>query len=424
MGVLEAENASLTSTGKDPSRMAAQPVANTYNIDTAAAEIQRGNIASPGFFGNVASTGAFKLFSDAASLASEFYGASQLLREDTVEERSLTSREFHLTEKELRELQRRAVSIAVNSNIPLDVVEDFLLILCNINRMEDMKVIADGVQIPELYDASILRVPMAILAVPGLEKIAFAASAVEGLVNMYKRYATTSQFTPSFAGEDDSNIMDTLSSVVSGFGAVDSIMDRLAMGSAESALGHFMSELITGARVPMTVIAKNPVLQIPSYIGKVFFGESATALSAVDMAQVFAKKIAAFPLPSNGAGASSFGLQNLKSLAGDISLSSLVSKIGFGSTVVAEGTKKARQIAGVVDQISSITGALGSEKLDIRRADTAIPMLSALSAVASGTEKALFSTDTFSNGWTLSNGVSAFLQAKNSKTYQALRTFL
>lgn len=223
------------------------------------------------------------------------------------------------------------------------------------------------------------------------------------------------------SSESTSNILSTLSSLIGGFGG--GAEARLAAATSTDALGNFLSELITGKRIPMTVIAKNPALQAPSYTGKAFFGEAPAALSNVDIEQLFNKKIGCFPKPSNGAGTTSFGFQNMGSFSNSMSLSGLVSKVLFGGLEAVVGSKKAGQVSAIVDQISTLTGSNVDEILDIRRADTAIPMLSALSAVASGTDKSIFSADTFAKGWQLSNSVSNHLQNVDPKFMELVKRF-
>ncbi len=393
-----------------------------YDIDSSASEVQRGIFPTPQFFGDNSITSAFQTFQTAVSKASTYAGAALILRNDLVEERD-PAVAFRLTEEEFVELSKKAASISAYGNIPFDVAEDFLIILCFVDKFNDMQTIADAVQIPELANPDILRKPFEILAIPLLEKVAFCASAVEGLINLFRRYLGAAQYTPGKSGQDVGDILSNLGILASGFGGMGASL-KLSSGGAEDALGQFMSELITGKRIPMSVIAKNPNLQSPSYTGKAFFGEAPTALNNIDIDSLFAKKIGAFPQPSNGSGTTSFGLQNMKSFTNSMSVSGLVSKMLTGSELFTEGTKKARQIESVVDQLNTMTGATGSDIVDIRRADTAIPMMSALSAIGSGSTKSAFGTDTYKSGWMLSNSVSNHLQNNNSPFFEAVKRYL
>ena len=393
-----------------------------YEVDSGASEVQRGNFEKPQFFGDNSLTKGFAAFQKGVSMASTYAGAALLLKNDLVSERE-EGVPFRLTEDEYYQLQKKASSISAYGNIPYDVAEDFLVILCFVDKIADMIVIADAVQIAELADPSILRQPYLILAIPMLEKVAFCASAVEGLINLFRKYINAAQYTPGKSGQDVGDILSNLGVLASGFGGMGASL-LLSSGSSENALGQFMSELLTGQRIPMAVIAKNPNLQSPSYTGKAFFGESPTSLSNIDMTSVFAKRIGAFPVPSNGSGTTSFGLQNMKSFSNSMSVNGLVAKMLTGSSVFEQGTKKARQIEGVVSQLNTMTGSTGEEIVDIRRADTAIPMMSALSAIGSGSDKSAFGTDTYKSGWMLSNSVSNHLQNNNSPFFEAVKRYL
>lgn len=194
---------------------------------------------------------------------------------------------------------------------------------------------------------------------------------------------------------------------------------RLASAESSDTLGQFMSELLTGKRIPMTLISKNPNLQSPSYIGQAFLGESPTALSNIDITQTFAKKIAAFPKPGNGSGATSFAFQNSGSLTKAMSINQLVGKVLFGSS--DSGTlSKQSLVSSAIDKLNVLTGVVDGESIEPSRADTAIPLLTALSAVQSGTDKAIFPSEIFQEGWTLASGIANHL-AKVDANY--LRAF-
>lgn len=411
---------------QDDKSKAGEDQTNEYNIDSEGSLIQKGEIQKPGFYGDQSKSASFGSFSNAVGAAAGLIGIVDQVRQSLVKERKTTDQTYYLTTREYAEIQKLSILIASYGNVPIDVVEDFLIILCYVNVAEDMRTIADGVQIAELANPAILRKPMEILAIRSLQKIAFAASAVEGLVNLFRKYLPTAQNTPNQKGESIESLIQTMSSVISGFGSLGTggATERLKNFNAEDALGHFMSELITGKRIPMTVIAKNPNLQSPSYTGKAMFGEAPTALTNIDITQVFNKKIAAFPKPSNGAGVTAFGFQNLKSFAGGGSVMQIASQVFFGNSNITAGTKKFRQLETIANVVKDITGALPTEFADVRRADTAIPLMSALSAAASGTDRSIFSADTYKQAWLMSNGISNQLQNSNPQFLEAVKNFL
>jgi len=390
-------------------------------IDDVISEIQRGYFRKPSFYNDISQMSSHSSFISGVNTALDYAG-NIALKSELVDEREEGS-VYRLTKAEYTELEKKAKSISNYSNVPYETCEDFLVILCFVNNITDMQTIANAVQVPELNDRNILRKPMFILSISRLEKIAFAASALDGLINMFKKYlnAADSISNKSSSGSDISSVLSAIGGAVSGMGSVAA---RLEIGTSEDALGNFMSELITGKRIPMTVIAKNPMMQLPSYVGKAFFGESPNPLSLVDIDQIFNKKIAAFPQITNGAGTSAFGFQNMGSLAQGMSLQSVVSKVLTGNASVIEGTKKARQVAAAVDKINTLIGTTSDTTVEMRRADNALPMMSALSAVLSGTDKTVFSSSSFQEGWVMANSVSNHLLDVKPNFIEAVRNFL
>lgn len=393
-----------------------------YTVDENDAEIQRGNKPRPQFYGDQSMTGSHSSFSSAVGLASSFAGIIGSIRENTVDSRGQDD-QYRLTKAEMAELVKVAKNIATYGNIPFDVVEDFLIILCYIDTAADLHTIAVGVQVEKLDDPSLIRQPFAILAVPDLFRIAYAASAVEGLINTFRRFLLMAQNSPQETDQNIDSLLSALSGVLGALGGSGGASARLNNQDASDALGHFMSELITGKRIPMTVIAKNPALQSPSFIGKAMFGEAPTALSNIDITQVFNKKIGSFPKPSNGAGTTSFGIQNLGGFASSMNIPQIASKLLFGNAPATSGSKKERQVAAAADKMTTLTGSNTTETMDIRRADTAIPLLAAFSAVVSGTDKSIFPTTVFQQGWQLSNSVSNYLQTNGSTYLEAIKRF-
>lgn len=389
---------------------------NFIDVEADAAEVQRGTYSKPTFYADVSKSSAHQIFMAGVNAALSFSG-QRSRKEELIFERTETSG-YRLTYDEFSLLQKRALSISTFAKIPYDTVEDFLVILCFINNLEDMIKIADCVQIPELAVPTIMLQPMQILNLPGLEKISFAAQALDGLVNMYRKYIQTAQNTvnKSSSGDDIGSIFNALSSIMGGMGGLG---ERLETGE----MGNFLSELITGKRVPTNIIAKNPMMQAPSYVGKSFFGEGPNAMANVDIDQLFNKMIAVFPQPSNGSGTSSFSMQNFGSFSRSMPLTNFVSKILTGSSTIGS-TRKLNLINSVVDQINSFTGSTSNETVDITRADNAIPIMQAVSTSLSGMNKSVFSGSTFQSGWSLAQSVGNQLAVNNPNFMEAARKFL
>lgn len=375
------------------------------DVEADAELVQRGLARKPTFSGDISSTSQHQSFSTGVAAAALYSGLT-MMKNQLVDDRDEKTG-YKLTKKEYTLLQKRAQSISRYGKIPYDTAEDFLLILCFVDNMIDMNKIAEAVEIEQLSDPAYLRRPMQILNISGLEKVSFAASAVDGLVNMFRKYIYTAGVinNSSSSGDDISSILSTISSLVGGLGGGSAGQTRVETGE----IGNFLSELITGNRIPATVIAKNPMLQSPSYAGKAFFGEFANSMSNIDIDQLFNKKIAMFPKPSSGAGTSSFSMQNFGSFSQAMPLQNFVAKIITGSADISS-QRKNKQISSVVSQINIMTGAKAEDIIEVNRADTAIPIMVAVSANLSGFSKSIFSADTFKQGWLLSQSVGNYLQ--------------
>src|SRR5690606_3342070 len=154
-------------------------------IDAAAdaAQAQMGLAKKASFFGDQTITQAHQNFMAGVNTALSYAGQAAMKLETVAQRTESTG--YKLTTSEYSLLKKRAQSIANFSKIPTDTCEDFLTLLCFVNNKTDLKKIADAVQIPELDDENIIKNPMQILNIPRLEKISFAASALDGLVNMF-----------------------------------------------------------------------------------------------------------------------------------------------------------------------------------------------------------------------------------------------
>lgn len=387
-----------------------QPTA--YDVEAEAAKVQRGEIPRPTFFGDHQYSKAFSIFNIGVRTALSYSGQSARKNDDP-ETTLLTNDEWEL-------LRKRARSISNYSKVPYDTCEDFLIILCYINNIKDMIKIADAVQIPELADEKILQKPSIILNLRGLENISFAAQALDGLVNLFRKYIGTAQnvANKSSAGNDLGSILNTISSLAGGIGGA-SAGPRLE--TAE--LGNFLSELITGNRIPNNVIAKNPMLQQPSYVGKAFFGEFPNPLANIDINQLFNKPIAVFPQPSSGTGTTSFSMQNFSSFSGSMNIQSFAAKVLTGSTDISS-QRKLNQITDVVNKITNLTGAKPNDIIEIQRADNAMPMMMALSTIFSGFDKSVYPSSTFQDGWVAAQAAASQMASVNPSFIEAARRFL
>lgn len=387
-----------------------------YDVEADAALVQRGEFSKPTFFADISKMDVHKTFMLGVNTALSFSGFRSR-KEELVDKRTEETG-YRLTREEFALLQKRAQSISNYTKIPYDTCEDFLVILCFVDNIVDMEKIADAVQIDELANPNILMQPMLILNIRGLENICFAAQALDGLVNLYRKYLNAAQNTPNkSSGDDTDSIMNAISSIVGGFGG--SLGPRIETGE----MGNFLSELITGKRIPTNVIAKNPMMQSPSYVGKAFFGESPNSLANVDIDQLFPKMIGVFSQPSNGAGTSSFSMQNFGSFSRSMPLNNFVAKVLTGSSSI-NSNRKLAQVTSIVDKINTFTGSTSTDMVDVTRADNAIPVMMALSTSLSGFDKSVFSGSTFQNGWSLAQSVGSQMASTNPSFMEAARKFL
>lgn len=391
---------------------------DSYDVEADSHLVQQGEFARPGFFGNIQGSAAHAAFMQGVNTALS-YGGFRSYKEDLVDERE-DGTPYRLTKAEYSELQKKARSISTYSKIPYDTCEDFLLILCFVDDPADMEKIAECVQIPELTNPNILRKPMQILAIRGLEKVSFAAQALDGLVNLFRKYIKTSQNAANKGGgEDMGKMLNSISNLIGGFGQAQEILDRIQTGD----MGSFMSEMITGTRIPTNVIAKNPMMQAPSYIGKAFFGEAPNPLANVDIDQLFNKPIAAFSQFQAGTGTSAFSMQNFGTFSREMSLDSFVAKVTTGSAELGSARKIA-QVKAVVDKINDMTGSKSTDIVDVTRADNALPIMMAMSTQFSGFDKSIFCGSVFQNGWATAQSVGSVLSSSNPSFIEAARRFL
>ncbi|QIG70594.1 hypothetical protein EVB91_038 [Rhizobium phage RHph_I1_18] len=377
-------------------------VATQINMDDPA-DIQRGFFRKPSFFADVAITSMYSVFDRAVSTASDYQGWT-------------FAYQSKITDRQFSRLETVATNIAANFPINYEAVRDFLIILCCISSYDDMVKIADAVEIDSLYDQDIVGRPDLILEIPDLYKVAFVANAVDGILKMFSRYLQSQSSAPSTRDNSLSEIFNLLGGGSLGGGA----LTRLQSAESLTVIGQFMSELLTGKRIPMTMIAKNPNLQSPSYVGQAFLGESPIALPNIDITQTFAKRIASFPVLGNGSGSTMFSFQNSGSLLGSMSIDQLVGRVLFGSDQSMSSTKTSL-VNAALNTLNVLTGVVAGETIEPSRADTAIPLLSALSAVQSGMDKQIMPTGVFQEGWKLANSISNHLMKTDNNYLTAFR---
>jgi hypothetical protein len=215
-----------------------------------------------------------------------------------------------------------------------------------------------------------------------------------------------------------------LGGVLSAFGSFGGIAGGPLLSQMGGyAIGNFMSELITGKRIPTQKIANNPSLRPPSYQGKAFFGETPVSLPAVD--QLFCRKVGSFGEPTGGSGTDSFGMQNFASFGGVMDVASVVTKMITGSSKTPDtNTYYGQSVNTVVSNVANILNVKNGSSIEMRRSDNAIPMMIGLSAAIAGQAFSPFGSGTMSNGWKLASSTANDIQNINPEFLQTCITSL
>jgi hypothetical protein len=189
------------------------------------------------------------------------------------------------------------------------------------------------------------------------------------------------------------------------------------------AIGNFMSELITGKRIPTQKIANNPSLRPPSYQGKAFFGETSCALPAVD--QLFCRKVGSFGNPTGGSGTDSFGMQNFASYGGTSDISSVITRMVSGSSnTPSPTTYYGQNMNQMISNVCNVLNVPTNSSIEMRRSDNSIPFFIGLSAAIAGESFSPFGSKPISEGWKLASSTSNDIQRYNPQYLNACRTSL
>ena len=204
-----------------------------------------------------------------------------------------------------------------------------------------------------------------------------------------------------------------LGGILSAFGSFGGIAGGPLLSQMGGyAIGNFMSELITGKRIPTQKIANNPSLRPPSYQGKAFFGETPVSLPAVD--QLFCRKVGSFGEPTGGSGTDSFGMQNFASFGGVMDVASVVTKMITGSSKAPDtNSYYGQSVNTMISNVANILNVKSGSSIEMRRSDNAIPMMIGLSAAIAGQVFSPFGSGTMSDGWKIASSAANDIQNIN-----------
>lgn len=366
----------------------------------ALAEIQRGNITQPTFYGNQALTSAFSSFMSGMMTSRNYAGRPSPT----------------LNQTQNLKLEQVAQSMANFSMVPFDQARTFLEILINVDNESDFTTITEAVGLDDVMPTSMMGNASLILNVPGIEAVGFLANAVSALISQFAKYVRAADTATSANSFDP---LDMISSMLGMFGLGSSALGSslLDKGTIETKLGNFLSELVLGQRIPVPVIAQNPMKEPPTYVGKVFFGELQGLMPLVDINEIFPKKLGVFPSPSNGAGRSSFNFMNMSSFMGAMPLGDAINTMNFGTTSLPAGSFLSDLSTSQISTVQSMLGAGSDEKIELNRADNAIPFMMAMSAVNTGRDKSPFPSEAFTQGWALASHVTQYMQTSGQSDF-------
>lgn len=411
---------------EDVPHKSSRTIATTTGVsDDTLVAVQRGQITPSLRYGNQVKTPTFATFDKGLLAAKDFTAFGASLKNTQVATRELSFAEQRVyTDAEFAELNKVSRSIAAFRKVPEDTVQDFLITMTNIDNIDDMRLIADATQISELDNPAILLQPLDILAITELNRIGYISSAFNALIKAFSVFIQASQLSDNNATGADS-IFSSLSSVIGGFGSNQATAKLLLdNGSAETAPGSFMMEQVTGNRVPISVIAKNPQLHPPSYIGKTFFGEYPTSRVAIDMNETHAKRIAMFGEYNGGAAAPQFNFQNMGRFQSDLPLTDVINNILYNKNSVTAGTVESTRSQQVTTDVANLLNISPNAGVEMRRADNNIPVMLAVSAVFANETTSPFPSPVFKEGWFISSSVGNDLQVSNPQFMDGFRAFI
>ena len=224
---------------------------------------------------------------------------------------------------------------------------------------------------------------------------------------------------------DISTLASSVSSLVNGIaspgdvGAALGVMTRRVGGYAPNPL---MMELVGGQRIPASVLYNNPMMAMPSYAGKAFFGEGMSARAAID--QAFCRRIGSYPHSRSGSGVVSFGFQNFGSFRGAISMASMVSRLMIGVSTPPTSGALGTMITNKTAQLCNVLNVATTTSMEPRRADNTIPFMIAMGAALVDDTRSPFETGVHVDGWKRACSVGNDVQRYQPTFIEIVKTSL
>lgn len=432
-------------------------------FDNITALALKGIIPLNEYYNDLSTTSEFSKFNSASKEAAQSYN----------ENRNSIENETNLSADQKKLLDRRSSEISSFGNVPFDAAKDFLKILINIDDSEILKRISEILNINSLSNPNIVKNIDEILNIEDLNKAAYMASAVNAIIKKYLKYIEAANKTTKSSRKENSedfelsSIVNFITSMLSvqtpeiqGNNGNPPIPKNLGIGKKEpkkdvngpphypqydnppengkqatellirKSLSQYsgmsgMMKQFTGREIPASIRAKNPTEKRLKAEDHVYFGAEKTPMAKTDLDYIYPKPIGVYRKASNGTGAQGFEFSNsseFSRIKGDdlvSQFSGIPKNSGFSSL-----TNKLTEITDIFSQVVGMTNM--TEELDLRRSDTAIPIMIGLSVLNSVPElkKSPFPDKTFTEGWSLSNSVMNFIQKNDSQFFSTYRSLV
>ena len=347
-----------------------------------------------------------------------------------------------------------ANKVAQFAEISPDIAQRFLERMSSLEAPEELIKIAEAANIPALADnaAALVQNIPELMVIPGLEKVGFLANGlaaleqpigaafgalqgavprIQGLVGdqigalvgtaeaaLPDLLGMAEQFGEQFAsdfGPGLTNVSQGLQQQilanVGGFTGIgnqltDLTGDALAKLQQAAQLldagdipGQFFMEVQSGIKIPTTVIAKNPMAQGPSYVGKAMFGELNKSIDDMDITKLFPKQMARFPAEELGAGVSSFVMQTFNSFAGSQPMNEMINIVNYGVRTLEDAAPQIKvEAAQLASDVAGKLGVAVDSAIELSRPDNAIPFMGAASSLFTD-QKMSIPLDVFQKGF-------------------------
>lgn len=243
---IKAASSPVTEFNADGSQNSSQSGGQTtINTDTTALK-QKGYLHEDGAYGDQELKNSAVAFASGVAKAFAFSGLGTALRTRSSSLPRDKRQNYYLTDYEKQYVRKRAIEFAAPGVTPLDVIEDFLYVLCAIEEYDDLQHISVVTGVPALDNRLYVREPIALMDCPDLYKVGYMA---HGLSSITKQFSTSYPQARSSADHTASaygSLMSVASFASSPIGAltlaygVDAVTSSLGLsGSAATAAASF-----------------------------------------------------------------------------------------------------------------------------------------------------------------------------------------